>query len=398
MEGRLDKGKPADRDDAIFGGTSANLQQTTAFFAMDTETRTLRTVFSEAESRRKQLDNFTSSTSSAFQQTLVAAIKDYDECLRIAAQVSLFSPNETLDDINTGDLQFLLINYYLAELILKKTATGRKESLLQARSHYERFLKLLDNYDILSKLDSKIFERYTEDPDNFSTAPVTDAAARRGTKIARFKAEKELKSRIEVIRIRHEARSVTAHDSQYMQRLSTDIDNDLEVLRELQLENITLCIHKTFDTLESIAQELRLVELAPPVFAGEPPADQYGRPDTYSERLDGPLTQRAGRGGPILDPSGKPLQPFTLLDKRTQLQQGVFRPDHNLPTMTIDEYLAEERRRGGIIEGGGPQSGVREEVDEDDMDKADEETMKARAWDDFKEANPKGSGNTLNRG
>jgi hypothetical protein len=57
--------------------------------------------------------------------------------------------------------------------------------------------------------------------------------------------------------------------------------------------------------------------------------------------------------------------------------------------MTIDEYLEEERRRGGIIEGGGAQSGARPEPDEDNMEKADEETMKARAWDEFTEANPK---------
>ena len=92
------------------------------------------------------------------------------------------------------------------------------------------------------------------------------------------------------------------------------------------------------------------------------------------------------------------MQPFTLLDRRTQLQQGVFRSGHNLPTMTIDEYLEEEKRRGNIIEGGGEKSGMKEEVDEDDLDRADEETMKAREWDEFKEANPRGSGNTLNRG
>jgi len=66
--------------------------------------------------------------------------------------------------------------------------------------------------------------------------------------------------------------------------------------------------------------------------------------------------------------------------------------------MTIDEYLEEEKRRGGIIEGGGEQSGIRLEPDEDNLEKADAETMKARAWDEFKEENPKGSGNTLNRG
>lgn len=143
--------------------------------------------------------------------------------------------------------------------------------------------------------------------------------------------------------------------------------------------------------------------MAPPSSGSrpEPPTDRRqrnGHTDGYSERLDGPLSQLSAHGGPLLDKGGKPLQPFTLLDRRTQLQQGVFRPDHSLPTMTIDEYLEEERRRGGIIEGGGPQSGVREEVDEDDMDKADEATMKARVWDEFKEANPRGSGNTLNKG
>jgi hypothetical protein len=66
--------------------------------------------------------------------------------------------------------------------------------------------------------------------------------------------------------------------------------------------------------------------------------------------------------------------------------------------MTIDEYLEEEKRRGGIIEGGGEASGIKAEPDEDNYEKADEETMKAREWDEFVEANPKGSGNTLNRG
>lgn len=105
-----------------------------------------------------------------------------------------------------------------------------------------------------------------------------------------------------------------------------------------------------------------------------------------------------GGGGPLLSKTGKPLQPFTLVGSRQEMARNVFRPGHNLPTMSVEEYLEEERRRGGIIEGGGPSSYNRPEPDEDDMDKADEATYKARAWDEFVEANPKGSGNTLNRG
>ena len=170
------------------------------------------------------------------------------------------------------------------------------------------------------------------------------------------------------------------------------------MVRTIYLTQIKLCTHQAFAALESIAQELQILSMAP----SHPPTPQIdqaqddrekkgGWREHYSERLDPPMATLLGSGkaGPILDKDGKPLQPFTLLNKRDQLQKGVFRPGHNLPTMTIDEYLEEEKRRGGIIEGGGEQSGRRPQVDEDDMDKADEETMKAREWDEFKESNPK---------
>jgi len=163
------------------------------------------------------------------------------------------------------------------------------------------------------------------------------------------------------------------------------------------LTNIRFYAHLAFQSLESIAQELQILALAPPAPppGTEAAASDYralnGAADKYSDRLDPPISQLLARGkvGPILNKDGKPLRPFTLLDNREQLRKGVFRPGHNLPTMTIDEYLEEERRRGGIIEGGGEASGVRPELDEDNYEKADQETMKARAWDEFTEANPK---------
>jgi len=66
--------------------------------------------------------------------------------------------------------------------------------------------------------------------------------------------------------------------------------------------------------------------------------------------------------------------------------------------MSIDEYLEEEKRRGGIIDGGGEASGRKPQVDEDDYRVADAATMKARNWDDFKDENPRGAGNTMNMG
>ena len=282
----------------------------------------------------------------------------------------------------------MLINYRIADLFLRQTTGDRKSVLKRAQLSFADYLKQLDLYDVLSSGDSKLWEQYRESPDNFSTASTTDPAARRETKIGRFREEKELKQKL-----------------QYLQRNPAALQNDDDMYRRLQLAQIAYCTHQCFQSLESISQELHILSMAPPPLppgqSGQAPdrRERGNRSDAYSERLDGPSAHlSAGLSGPILSPDGKPLRPFTLLDTRQTMQQGVFRPDHSLPTMTIDEYLDEERRRGGMIEGGGPQSGMRPEPNEDDMDKADEETLKARAWDEFTEDNPKGSGNTLNRG
>ena len=98
-------------------------------------------------------------------------------------------------------IRYMAINYHLAELVQKifnADVSARKQNLIRARGHYERFLKLLDAYDVLGKADAKLFEVYTEDKDNFSTASTKDAAARRDTKIARFREEKQLKQKLEV--------------------------------------------------------------------------------------------------------------------------------------------------------------------------------------------------------
>jgi immunoglobulin-binding protein 1 len=109
----------------------------------------------------------------------------------------------------------------------------------------------------------------------------------------------------------------------------------------------------------------------------------------FSEKLDRQDMLSASNKGPILSSSGKPLRPFTLLESRQTVKDGVFKAGHNLPTMTVDEYLEEERARGGIIEGGGEASGRSPTPDEDNYAKGEEEIMKAREWDEYVEQNPK---------
>jgi immunoglobulin-binding protein 1 len=94
----------------------------------------------------------------------------------------------------------MALHFHLAELVQRISGdiNARKWNLSKAREGYEKFLKLLDSYDILGKPAAKLFEAYSEDKNGFSTANTRDPAARREAKIARFREEKELKKKLEV--------------------------------------------------------------------------------------------------------------------------------------------------------------------------------------------------------
>ena len=347
---------------------------------------TLKPLFEAATKLRSNL-NALQTTSSQYQDSLRDAIAKYEECEKLTSQLSLFSPNETLDDLSTATLQYLSPAHHLGVLYPRLISGPRTSHLRNAQSAYARYLSTLDDYDLLSHADHKIHSRFLSDRDAFTLLPASDPTARRETKIARYQQEKVLKQKLDHL----SSNPLTA-------------ENDDTTVRELRLAEIALHTHESFAGLDLIAQELKILSQAPQFPPNAPSSDtdarQRDRPqDGYSERLDPSLQSllRNGKAGPILNKDGRPLQPFTLLDSRQRLRNGVFRPGHNLPTMTIDEYLAEERRRGGIIDGGGEEP-PRQEVDEDDMQAADAATVKAREWDEFVEANPKGSGNTLNRG
>ncbi|KAI0970645.1 TAP42-like family protein [Xylaria arbuscula] len=356
--------------------------------------RTLKSAFQAAEAKRLAIEGSYDMTSATYQEDVEGARQIYEDCVQMIDRISLFSPNESLEDLATSDLPYLLVFYHIAELLQKVPTSSpleRRRVLTSTRDAYEKFLHLLDSYSILAPRDSKFLAEYNEDPSSFSTISTSDPNARRNAKIANFKAEKELKQKLEYMR----------NSPRYLED-----GGDEEAVRELYLANIALSVHMTFQGLEGINREVDILAQAPiPLMPQHTTIEEDDRRrnetmdiDGYSERLDSPLRTQAGFKGPLLSKEGKPLRPFTLVGNRQELQRGVFRPGHNLPTMSIDEYLEEERRRGGIIEGGGEASGRQPEPDEDNIEKADEETMKARAWDEFTEANPRGSGNTLNRG
>jgi hypothetical protein len=349
--------------------------------ASSDEPQSLRAAFEEAESQRQLLESSPDATSPAYATGVHGVLSLYARVLDQISSVSLFSPNEGLEDVATSSLPYILVNFTVAELVQRTPFTvpaRRKLVLRAARDAYERFLSLVDGYALVAGPYAKLLQRYRDDEEQFAMVATTgDMASKRDAKIASFRAEKGLKEKLVLLRT----------DSRYA-------DKDEELVREVYLADVAWKIHQTFQGLESLNREAEMLAMAP-----EPvPSAGHAREEVYDPtlRLDQPLRKTINTGGPLLSQQGKPLQPFTLVGTRADLAKGVFRPGHNLPTMTIDEYLEEEKRRGSILEGGTDPPKI--EVNEDDMDAVDRETYKAREWDDYKDENRRGAGNTLNMG
>jgi immunoglobulin-binding protein 1 len=144
---------------------------------MAEESRSIRSVYNDAEQKRHVIETHTfDRNSTAFQENILAALQLYEQCLHIADRISLFSPNESLEDIASADLQYLLLQYRLAELCMRVNSPNRKATLQRAQQSYESYLKQLDNYDMLSKSDAALLEQYQDSPTTFTTAASPDPA------------------------------------------------------------------------------------------------------------------------------------------------------------------------------------------------------------------------------
>ncbi|KAJ3123656.1 hypothetical protein HK098_001771 [Nowakowskiella sp. JEL0407] len=314
-----------------------------------------------------------SSSSQEFQSSLAQTLASLDNIKLQILSLALFSANETFDDISSSDLKYLLVSPYIADLVLLKThpltnpleaRQFRIHDLNRAKAEIEEFIRMVENYEIVRKVDLEYFEGKGG----------KSGEEKRNQKIARFKYEKELKNKLE-----------------YLKNNPTSADDD--VVRETTLLEIHLQISKSVESYQFIKSELDLLSSAPIQPPQPPPSQEQSTstssPTDYTERLE--LQQ------PLLSPSGVPLRPFTLTS-RTAIADGVFKPHWNLPTMTIDEYLALEMERGNFLQGGGemPEKKI-VEFDGNENEEEEMERKKKMDWDEFTDANKRGSGNRFNK-
>ncbi|CDH49818.1 tor signaling pathway regulator [Lichtheimia corymbifera JMRC:FSU:9682] len=353
---------------------------------MDLNNASLGELFISGQTILNELEDTTlASIDPEYQAKVHDALSRLERAHDLVHQLSIFSSNELIDDMNPNDMRFLLIPVYLGDLTLKVTDRNqsRRHILETAKNHFNTYMNACEEHQLLSGADLDAYKRSVDNSSSTSNRSLPPAQQRQ-QKIEMFKREKATEQRIRELR----------------ERLNVDENEDKDdIERDWVLALIQLHILKALQHLHSIDQELVMVkEMEAMSEDRQRMSSTAGRSDEQTARTDmRPSTW--GRDKPLLSKEGRPLQPFVITNKRQALKDQVFRPGWSLPTMSIDDYLAQEEARGNIIRGGGePPSEEKKEIDDNDYEAQDAETMRQRNWDEFVEANPKGWGNRGNKG
>ncbi|KAJ2548461.1 Type 2A phosphatase-associated protein 42 [Coemansia sp. RSA 1933] len=360
----------------------------------------LRVSFARAQRELQAINSSEhASSSEEYQKQANALVDRLRLCDSQVHQLSLFSSNETPDDYSSGELKLILVNAYLGEALQKLHAPDNRASVLEeAQERYRQFLTncfMLGIFKPSSEAEKKLLSLSSNGADK--TSPIDPAANERGIvtagqnrmdKIARFKQMRAMQQAIA--------------DLEAKLSLGDGEDMD-EAEREHAIKLIDLKIYQVVDDMNAVNDEIRMAKQmeemkrrASRSISSDTRATEKTRKEDW--RLDsgsyGQIDPRTGQPiRSIFDKNGRPTQPFVITNERQRIKDGVFRPSWALPTMTVDEYLQQEKERGNIISGGGKEPEMKPEIDDNDHYSLDAETLKQREWDDFKDDNPRGSGN-----
>ena len=283
-------------------------------------------------------------------------VKKLEALSSAVSKLSIFSNNEEFDDVDTDDLGFALADFWLASALTKdeigaQPNPSRRISRLEtAKAHLERFLLRCTNLKLYKPKSEK------EESKTKKTAPIS-----REEKISRFKAKKYA---------------------------TENLKNSADEREQWKFRLEAACMD-ALDEIDAIDRELEILQ--------------------YMAK-QGPMLNEIQQSPHIVN---KPIE-ITKIGKNLEikketLQAGVFKPYHNLPTVSLEEYAElemkkleeqEKRNKQKALEEAehGPKNisltELYEQGLEDDTKLEENATMKARKWDDWKDGVPKGSGIT----
>lgn len=341
-----------------------------------------------------------------YQTNVGDLIKEFTLIQLIVDRLDLFSDNESLNEINVSYIQFINLDYYLGLLYsdyLWNPKTGqapeasdpiefKEMNITIAKSKLVRFIAQLDNYgEVLSKSQSSRVNSFKEiyNPTYDELVTYSNPGLKRADKIENYKLEKELKGKLQILNDYYNQNSEKGEeeDDSMFERF------DEEIVKAIYIDQLRLFSISAFNNLELLSMELqvlsnrpkqRITEIDPPKSKEEPSMENdYG----YTSKLESLPFKNKSKISDLISKQGKILQPFTITSNKQDLKLKVFGTGQVLPSMSVEEYLDYELANGKMMK-----EEVKDEKNDSDSDNSDEELEK-RQWDDWKDDNPKGSGN-----
>lgn len=247
------------------------------------------------------------------QDLLQTARHSLEKATKFVTSLDLFSNNETIDEVATNNIKYLLLpalltNIYMRLDLGQMQTSMRLEVFSKARSYAEDFLDKIKSYGLANSIvdQALVDESKEESMNNLSEIDmITKMAQSRKDKIDQYNTEKDMEQMLEQTKARID---------------SSNGDMDEEVVRSYYLNLIKKWTYETVREYKTIRSALRLEEGV---------QGQSG-----SERTN-------------IRPAQNTRNTFTLV--KSDLQKQVFGlgyPSH--PTVTVDQFITKKINDGDL--------------------------------------------------
>uniref|UniRef100_A0A0E0F961 PP2A regulatory subunit TAP46 n=1 Tax=Oryza meridionalis TaxID=40149 RepID=A0A0E0F961_9ORYZ len=319
------------------------------------------------------------SSSSLDQEGIRKGVDLLRRCDEMVSKLGLFSSNETKDDVSTANLKYLLVPYYLGEMTEKVAQEDRIPVLKSSQDHLKEFIYICEALELISEDELELSRQ--KQPDTM--------ANRRAQKVARFKRQKAAETKLLEIKERKERRRRSLRAAALSAPIEAGeedaFEDDGEEEREAWLATISLALCKAFDLLDMLKKEEEMLLAVKERKTKDGNAFAREMLDERTKRAEAWHHNAANRA-----PYSKPADPITLKEREWQ---------HKLPTMSIEEAGLREmkmmekwqERTAKMIQESN--SAWHKDGSRSAQEDEDAEEEKARAWDDWKDDNPRGAGN-----
>jgi hypothetical protein len=340
------------------------------------------------------------------------AIVHLEQLQKDVTALALFSSNESIEDISTKSLPLIALEFHLAMAHLQAPTTTAVTKSVERKSHvtqsitlFSSFLQRLEQLELLSKEHTKEYHELmmnlnVVDDENAVTTVLRTAGQQREQKIVRFRAKQQAQKEVERLKSLQQRR----------RRLETDQEEEMDgydeeaLQRQVALTTLSLNETEALDEWYQALKELPLIQMACQM------EEQRNQEDRYS----GIVTDRQAQASHGL--SGKPLQLTHITQnvatgqlqiRKEEVRSQVFRPGWNQPTMTLQEFGEMELKQAMEREAQQKISNEENKLKprrydqlvkdglEDNVDLVDASAELDRQWDNFKDENPRGSGNKM---